>query len=77
MKAPFDSIQQHIGTSAMLLPGLRFDSGDKIIVFIKAAILPDSAFTRSTRMRTDVLWNYYTPKRKEQLIFNGERFVPE
>lgn len=76
-KIPFDSLQLQMGTSAMILPGLRFDNGDKLTVFIKAAILPDSAFTRSTRMRTDVLWNYYTPKRKEQLVFNEERFIPE
>jgi hypothetical protein len=76
-KIPFDSLQKLLGLSVMILPGLRFDNGDRITVFIKAAILPDSAFTRSTRMRTDVLWNFYTPKRKEQLFFNGERFIPE
>lgn len=76
-KIPFDSLQKQLGISAMILPGLKFDNGDRVTIFIKAAILPDSAFTRSTRMRTDVLWNYYTPKRKEQLIFNGERFISE
>jgi len=76
-KITLDSLQKQLGIAAMILPGLKFDNGDKITVFIKAAILPDSAFTRSTRMRTDVLWNYYTPKRKEQFIFNGERFIPE
>jgi hypothetical protein len=72
-----DSLQKQIGTSVMALPGLLFDNGDRITVFTKAEILADSAFTRSTRMRTDVLWNYYTPKHKEQLIFNGEVFIPE
>jgi hypothetical protein len=76
-KILFDSLQLKLGRSAMILPGLRFDNGDKLTIFTKAAILPDSAFTRSTRMRTDVLWNFYTPKRKEILIFNGERFSPE
>jgi hypothetical protein len=76
-KIPFDSLQKQLGISAMVLPGLRFDNGDRLTVFIKAAILPDSSFTRSTRMRTDVLWNFYTPKLKEQLVFNGERFIPE
>jgi hypothetical protein len=72
-----EELQMQMGSAIMILPGLRFDDGDRLTVFIKATILPDSTFTRSTRMSTDVLWNYYIPKHKEQLIYSGERFIPE
>jgi len=74
---PMEELQKQMGNAVVILPGLRFDADDRLTVFIKATILPDSLFTRSTRMSTGVLWNYHIPKRKSSFIYTGERFIPE
>jgi hypothetical protein len=73
----FDTLQKFMGQTAMQLPGVRFDAGDRMVVFVKAELLSDSVFTKSTRMETDVLWNCRTPALKESFQFSGERFLRE
>ena len=77
LSASFDTVQYRIGRSIVRFPGFKFDEGDRIIIFVKATLRPDSAFTASTRMRTDVLWNCYIPTRKETFLFTNGRFERE
>jgi hypothetical protein len=77
LTAPFDTIQARTGHSVARFPGFRFDEGDHLLLLVKATLLPDSAFTAATRMRTDVLWNCRIPTRKECLVFTHGKFERE
>lgn len=74
---PFDTLQRLMGRISIRKPGLKFDERDRITLFVKATILPDSGFTKSTRMNTDVLWNCRIPTRKETFLFTNGRFERE
>lgn len=71
-----DSIGIRMGSIAAVFPRLRFDPGDAIMVFMKARIAEDSAFTRSTGLPAPILWNYYVPRTRTYWDYREGRFHP-
>ena len=71
---PEDSLGSRMGAAAADFPRLRFDAGDRILVFIKAKIPDDSAFTASTALPAAILWNYYVPRTRTEWEFRAGGF---
>ncbi|MGL1934257.1 MAG: hypothetical protein OCD01_04535 [Fibrobacterales bacterium] len=74
-KVDHNDVQQAMGAVDILIPHVRFDEGDSLLLLLKARIVVDSNFTRSTGLATGVLWNYYVPRTEHQLHFTKGRFV--
>ena len=73
---PRDSAGIRMGSIKAVFPRLRFDPGDAIMVFMKAKIAEDSAFTRSTGLPAPILWNYYVPRTRTNWDYREGRFHP-
>ncbi|NKB68925.1 MAG: hypothetical protein GKR89_17805 [Candidatus Latescibacteria bacterium] len=74
---PLDSLQQLMGAAVARFERLRFDEGDRLLVFSRARILPDAEFKESTGLQTRILWNYYLPRLKTRYHFRKGRFVAD
>jgi hypothetical protein len=63
------------GTAQFKFNGFRFDEGDEMYVYIKAIIMPDSAFTLTTGLKTSILWNNYEPRFEKKYVFSKGVFL--
>jgi hypothetical protein len=63
-------IQAVEGAAQFKFHGFRFDEGDEMFVYIKASIMPDSAFTLTTGLKTSILWNNYEPRVEKKYVFS-------
>jgi hypothetical protein len=70
-------MQTAMGAVAVTLPACRFDEGDVLLVFVKASIVPDADFERSTELKTSILWRYFEPKAKRTYLYTKGRFVAQ
>lgn len=71
---PVDSIAARMGAAKAAFPRLRFDAGDEMLVFAKAKIMEDSAFTKSTGLPASILWNYFVPRTETHWTFGEGGF---
>ncbi len=70
-----EDIQAKMGTARFSLSEVPLREGDELLLFVKATILPDEDFRRSTGMKTRVLWNHYVPRIKETWKYEHGRLV--
>lgn len=71
---PADSIQQKMGQLKMLFEGYTPAEGDEILAFVKATIVPDELFKKSTGFNTKILWENYVPRKKSSFRFKNGTF---
>lgn len=72
-----NNLQNEIGATTYMFPNFIFNENDVILVFIKSTILPDEKFTLSTGLKTQVLWNFYSPSIKSEYVFKNAAFVKQ
>lgn len=70
-----DSLQSAIGVIGIVLSGLDLQDRETVEVFIRASILPDKDFTKSTGLNTDVLWNCYIPRLHNMYVYDKGTLV--
>jgi hypothetical protein len=65
-----EQIQQKMGKVNIVFTNINLKQDDRIVVFIKATIMPDTDFKKSVGMSTRILWNHYVPKQKKILRYD-------
>jgi hypothetical protein len=75
--ASTDQVQNRTGSSSVKFGNFRFDEGDKILIYVKAHVLPDEEFTQSTGLPTGILWSYYVPRTKANFCMHNGNFVSQ
>lgn len=69
------NLQAEMGRFKLLFQNIVLSPQDEVVIFVKAKILKNEAFSQATKLETGVLWNYSTPVRKEIYVFDGEKLV--
>ena len=54
---------------------MEIKENEKIVVFIKASIVKDKDFYKSTGLNTTILWNYYVPRINKKFICKSGRLI--
>jgi hypothetical protein len=70
-------VQARQGAVQFSFEKFRFDKGDELFIYIKAAIVPDTEFTASTGLKTGILWNYYEPHCKQKFVYLDGQFIAD
>lgn len=70
-------LQKEMGATSYSFSHFTFSENDVVLVFLESTILPDEEFTVSTGFKTQVLWNFYSPKVKCQFIYKNGAFVKQ
>ncbi len=68
-------LQEKIGKIELEFKDFIFEENDHLSIFVKCNISDDPEFTQSTDFKTAVLWNYYIPQKRINLIFKNGDFV--
>jgi hypothetical protein len=55
----------------------NFGENDHILIYVKSLILSDEEFTVSTGLKTQVLWNFYSPSIKSEFVFKNGTFIKQ
>ncbi len=72
-----DSIQHVFGTASVTFTDLELGENDRIVLFARARILPDSSFEAATGLPTRILWNYYEPSIRCEYIVQQGRLIEQ
>lgn len=57
------------------LSSLDIQNESKVLVFVKAKIVEDELFKKSTGFDTSILWDNYVPRIKEEFIYKDNQFI--
>jgi hypothetical protein len=72
---PLCNIQNKMGAVVFCFANLKFKESDRVEVIIKANLLSDENFKKSTGFETSVLWKYYIPRIKTIYRYSENRFI--
>lgn len=70
-------LQIVMGKESYEFNNFNFGENDRILIYVKSLILPDEEFTVSTGLKTQVLWNFYTPSIKNEYVFRNGTFIKQ
>jgi hypothetical protein len=70
-------LQNVMGITTYSFSNFSFSENDDILIFIQSTILPDEEFTASTDLKTQVLWNFYSPSIRSEYVFRNGTFVKQ
>ncbi len=70
----YDSLQSVMGDVTLLFESYTPQDRDVISAFVKARIVEDSLFEKSTGFRTKILWENYIPRKKKKFRYTAGEF---
>lgn len=71
----FDQVQERFGLINITFEDINISDGDEIVIFVKAKIVNDFLFEKSTGLKTEILWENYIPRIKKVFKYTEDRFV--
>lgn len=73
---PDENIQTRMGTLTFRFDNSGLKDADRLEILVKANLVRDEEFKKSTGFETAVLWKYYVPRIKTVYRFAGSHFIP-
>lgn len=70
-----EMINKKMGKVNFTFEGIELNNDDELLVFVKASIIEDEVFRKSTGMKTSILWEYYIPRIKKKFLVRNGAFV--